>query len=192
MSQNPNVLPIAAITAIILFLLKELFEFYRRWSANTRKLEAIRRFIAAECQRNDFALHRLLNQVEEIDEALSDGRAMEIERRESGAYRLAISDDSGNESSAPVPLIHIVMAEKYLFEAAALNAGLFEDMENNLNFLIDAEHVRNSLIEYVAEDKMHLPGFAEFAKEELNDAIDSNRELYFRCTCEPLSEWRVR
>jgi hypothetical protein len=84
------------------------------------------------------------------------------------------------------------MIEKYLFEAASLDAGLFAQMEETLEAIIDAAHVRNSLIEYVDEDPEHLEGFPQFAKRELDEALDHNRDLYFRCTCEPLAQGRVR
>jgi hypothetical protein len=190
--EHPDLIPIAVVVAVAIFLAKEFIEAFRRWRSNVRKLHAVRRFIAVECERNEFAIGRLLGQAAEIQEALTGDLEVKIEKRESGHHRLVITADDGMHGSAPVPNIHMEMIEKYLFEAASLDAGLFAQMEATLEALIDAAHVRNGFIEYVDEDPEHLEGFPQFAKRELADALDRNRDLYFRCTCEPLAKGRVR
>ena len=73
-----------------------------------------------------------------------------------------------------------------------MNAALFELMESALDALIDAAHAREGVIEYVADDAVHLEAFVDWATEELNPAIDAVRALYFKCTTEPLEKARAR
>jgi hypothetical protein len=190
--EHPDLIPIAVVVAVAIFLAKEFIEAFRRWRSNVRKLHAVKGFIAVECERNEFAMGRLLWQATAIQEALTEDLEIKIEKRQSGRHRLVITAEGDMRGSAPVPTIHMEVIEKYLFEIASLDAGLFAQMEETLAAMIDAAHVRNSLIEYVDEDPEHLEGFSEFAKRALDSAIDCNRDLYFRCTCEPLAQGRVR
>lgn len=191
MIEYPALVPFAVAAAVVLFLAKELIEAARRWKANGRKLHAIRRFLAAECERNSFAIERMLSQTSDIQEALDDGRKVRIEEPRIDQTRLVIEADNGFASS-PVPIIHTEALKDHLFEAASLDAYLFEVMESALDTLIDAAHVRDGVIGYVVDDPIHLDGFKDFAHGDLNDALDAVRALYFKCTNEPLARGRVR
>ncbi len=192
MIEHPNVIPIAVIVAIGIFLLKELLEYIRRERLNGRKLKAIRRFLAAECERNSFAIQKLNENVREVDEAHTHGWKVFVDQLRNGLPRLTIEDDEGHHGSSIIRPIHIEALQKYFFEVASLNPALFEVMEGTLDMLIEAKHVRESLLEYVTDDPQHLVGFAEYASEELDDALEAIRALYFKCTNEPLAAWRVR
>ena len=107
---------------------------------------------------------------------------MTIAYTQRGVPRLSIQKENG-ASSCPVPPIHMAALDKYLFDAAALNAGLFEVMETALDELLEATHVREGVIEYVVDDPRHLDGFVDYAERELNTSLDAVRALYFKCTC---------
>ena len=194
MIEYPNVIPIAVVVAVAVFLAREGLEAWRRFKSNSRKLQAIRKLIAADCERNNFALNRMLGQVADIAEGLTKGAVISIEQTARGIPRLAIREvDEELASSSPVPTLYTKNLEKYLFEAASLNKELFEFMEKTLDGLAEAEHIREGIVEYVSEDPFHLSGFAEhFAPRELDNSLDSVRDLYFHCTGEPLATSRVR
>ena len=192
MIEYPTVVPIAVVTAIILFFSREVLEATRRRSANSRKLQAIRKFIAAECERNNFSIERLQVQIGEVDQAIEYGAKVEIERRMRGIPILVIRYDDNGFGSSPIRQIHTANLEKYLFEVATLDASLFRHMEEALVRLTEVSHVRDSLVEYVEEDQNHLTGFSRYALEEIDEALDPLRSLYFNCTNEPLDKVRVR
>lgn len=192
MIEHPNVIPIAVVVAICIFLVKEVLEAIRRARLNGRKLHAIKRFVAAECERNGYAIEKMIGQVRAVDEAHEGGWPIEIERKESGLTRLTIRPAGEGFSSSVVSTIHMDAAQKYLFEVASLDAAVFAAMEKVLDTLVEAKHVRDSLIEYVANDRQHLGGFAEYAIGELDDALEAVRDLYFKCANEPLAKGRVR
>ena len=194
MIEHPNVIPIAVVTAVGVFIARELLEAFRRFKTNSRKLDAIRRLVAAECERNYFAINRMIEQVNSIADALKKDFQILIEETTRGVPRLAFLED-GEEltSSSPISLVQTGVVEKYLFEAAALNKPLFELMEKVLDNLADAKHVRDGIIEYVSNDTIHLEAFAEhYAPGELSEALESVQALYFNCTLEPLVQGRVR
>lgn len=190
MIENPNVIPIAVVVAVGIFLIKEILEAIRRSREKARKLDAVRRLLAIECERNKFAISRLRSQIEETEDARKAEREISINARITGP-RLVIATDSG-EVSAPIPLIHSTTLEKYLFDAASLNKTLFSLMEATAEGLIDAAHIRDGLIQYVSEDRQHLDGFADYAIKRLDKALEHVEALYFNSTTEPLAQGRVR
>lgn len=192
MIEHPNVIPIAVVVAICIFLAKEVLEFFRRIRLNGRKMHAIKRFLAAECERNSFAIGALIDQVTEVDEAHEKGWTITLEAEKNGLPRLGVENDDGDQGSGLVRPIHDDALKKYLFEMAALDGALFSIMEAAIDATIEAAHVRDSLIEYVSNDRPHLGGFKEYAIRELDDALDVIRNLYFKCTNEPLAKGRVR
>lgn len=192
MIEHPNVIPIAVVVAICLFMAKEVLEFFRRSKLNGRKMLAIKRFLAVECERNSFAIEKLIDHVREVDEARENGWTITIEPQQNGLPRLGIADENKNFGSGLIRPIRNDALQKYLFEMAALDGALFGIMENTLDALIEANHVRDSLIEYVSNDRQHLGGFKDYAVEELDEALDAIRDLYFKCTNEPLAKGRVR
>jgi hypothetical protein len=192
MIEHPNVIPIAVVVAIFIFLAKEALEFSRRARVNSRKMHAIRRFLASECERNGFAIEQIIEQARAVDEAQESGWPIVIEERGNGPTRLTIRYEGVGFSSSVVRQIHTEAAQKHLFDVASLDETLFGIIEKTLDTLVEAKHVRDSLVSYIQDDPNHLCGFAAYANDELDEALDAVRELYFQCTNEPLARGRVR
>ena len=196
MIEYPNALPITVVAAIAIFVAREVLEWRRRTKSDGRKLHAIRRLLAAECQKNDFAFSRLFEQVGKIQQALDCGQEFIIELRQSGMPYLVRKSGTESSSSEPIFPLNTSKIENYLFDAASLDASLFENMENALDSLAELIHVRDSFIDHISNRRIDYEGFfdsfSEYAKEEIDDAIESNRALYFKCTGEPLAVGRVR
>lgn len=192
MVEHPNVIPIAVIVAIFIFAAKEVLEFLRRLRLNGRKMHAIKRFLAIECERNGYAIENLIQQVRAVDEAHKNSWPISIEKKENESTRLTIRAVGEGFSSSVVRPIHTETARQYLFEIASLNKTIFEMMEKTLDTLVEAKHVRDSLIEYVSNEPEHLGGFSYYAIGELDDALDNVRQLYFKCTNEALAKGRIR
>jgi hypothetical protein len=192
MIEYPNVVPIAVAVAIVLFLAKETLELIRRLKTDGRKLHAIRRLLARECERNNWAISRLLDQLTAVDDALKSNENIEIVHDSIGNVRLHAEYVGRAFAESPIRVIHTQYLERFLFDAAALDTRLFAAIEGALDTLPEAIHVRDSLIYYVSEDQQHLEGFTDYARDELDLAMDAIRHLYFVCTCEPLAKTRVR
>jgi hypothetical protein len=192
MIEHPNVLPLTVVAALAIFIAREILEWFRRARSDSRKLHAIRRFLAAECEKNEFAVSRLLEHVHSMNEALINERDFIIVQKQNGIPHLSINWAGDDYSSNPIFKFHTSTLEKYLFDAANLDAELFELMEKLLDSLSEVSHVRESLISYVSEDRKYLDHFEEYATRRLDDAIDPIRNLYFKCTNEPLTKTRIR
>ena len=192
MIEHPDVIPIAVVVAVAIFIARECLDAVRRYRARARKLHAIRCLVAAECERNNFALSRLSSQVGRTEAARGIGEEIKIEPYRNGIPRLSFERHGELSTSSPLFPIQTTQLERFLFDAAELDAGLFELMEKALDALIAVKHVRDSLIDYVSNDPARLEGFSEYATKELDKALDPLRDVYFKCSGEPLTEARVR
>lgn len=194
MLEIPNIIPITVVVATLLFFLRELFDGIRRYKNDSRKIHALRKFAAADCERNQFTISRLQHQINEIEHAIDVGNEIMIDLQQNGNPVLTINRHNEGRiiSSSPIPFVHTRSMEKFLFDAAIIDAALFDRMEAALDTLNEIVHIRESLIEYITGDRGHLDGFIIYAKEVLDVSIDPVRDLYFHCTGTPLVQGRVR
>lgn len=183
-----NVVPITALVAVTIFLIKELIEAVRRYRADKRKLSALRALLAAECERNHFSLGRLKEKSSDIRQALKDDGRVWIEHARTGRDRIHID----GHGSVPVPKYHTSVCEKYLFEAASLDARMFELMEIVSVKMEEFKHLLSGLIEHVVDDPAWLEGWTHYAEGEIPEIQAAVSDLYRYCTGKPLSKGRVR
>lgn len=112
----------------------------------------------------------------------------DIERRQSG--KIFFRNDDG--SSWPLPDPHLDFMRDNMFDVAALDENLFLLLEAAYDSVIDLEHVRNSLIEYMEEADEALEGFVDYGRNVLADVKLDLEKLYLACTGLQLDKGRVR
>ncbi len=194
MIEFPSVLPVAAMIGLATFFARELFEFVRRFKANSRKIEAIRRLVKAECERNNYSIQSMIQQVNNIKFWIPQGGIISIVKNHRSEPRLEIRYPEGElATSSPIRHIHTAILEKYLFEMASLDRFIFDEMEKMMDTLAEAKHIREGIIEYVSEDQTHLDGFVDhYAPTELDKTLEIIQDCYLAITGEPLAKKRIR
>lgn len=190
--EDPAIIPLAVISAIFLFVLREVIEGIRRYKSNTLKLDAIRALLAAECERNNFSILRMVTAIESMSTALEQSYEIVIDRPFTPRETLRIMKPDGLFFGIPIPKIHIAILERHLFETASLSAGLFQRMRAAQDALSELQHVRDGIVTYPTEEADFLDGFLSFAAEEIEEHIEAVRDLYFFIECEPLTKTRIR
>ena len=192
MIENPNVIPLTVAAAVAIFLLRELVDTTRRYRSNARKLHALRALLAAECERNNFAIGRLREQADEIRYALEQELEIILQDARTGRDRLVIMNGRDLHVSSPIPKLHSSTLDQYLFEAASLDRELFRLMEHATVCLAEVAHIREGIITYTTDETEHLESFPDYAIRELDEALEGVRSLYLYCQGEPLTATRVR
>lgn len=191
MIEYPNLIPITVVAAVAIFLAREMLEAVRRVLANRRKRHALRLLLAAECERNQWVIHWMRNHIPELQEALKQGHVIEVRKTAAGYDRLSVLYEEGH-SSSPIPHVKDKTIDRYLFEAASIDAQLFKAIEGVATSLPVLSHLREGLIERVAEDKAWLGSWVEYALRELKDIETSIGVLYKACTGKNATPHRVR
>jgi cellobiose phosphorylase len=192
MFESPRFIPLTVVVAVLIFLLRELMEAHRRHNTNRRKLTAIKNQLAAECERNNWAIRWLRTAANDVRAAVSDQAEVKIQITAIGTRRLVFPSEDG-DSSSPIPKTYTDILNKYLFEVASLDANLFERMIDAATSLAELDHVLNSLIEH-AEDQgqFWLEGWSHYASSEIGDIEEPILYLYECCTGEALIKAIIR
>lgn len=187
-----SVLPITAFVAIAIFIIKETIEACRRGAANTRRIRALKKLLAAECERNKWSFDKLSEQIDAVKDAHKHNQSLDIEPMHSGMMRLTVSTPNSWNMSSPIWPVHRAVLAQHLFETASLDEKLFDRMEAMSVSLNDIAHVRDSFIENVTKDPSLLETFNDFAQLELREAQSNLSLLYHSCTGESSIPFRVR
>lgn len=192
-----SILPITVVTAVVLFVLKELFEAVRRYRGEQRKRKALRTLVARECELNHWTIKSIRYIVERIRDESEYGAQFEFVFPKSGKVLFRVKHpDSEYKSGSELAETHREVMDKNLLEVATLDKELYSALQPAYDAVAGLEHVRKSLIYYVApeddQDKMQLDGFIDYALAELDDVFAKLVCLYKECTGKALDTYRLR
>jgi hypothetical protein len=192
-----QIAPLTVVTAIVLFVAKEIAEAIRRYKSRARKASAIRTLLIEEMELNNWTIKSLRSILKDIESrpAIDPDVTFLVRTDASGKlhYRHRDSDGSGGGSS--IPDVHRKHFDKFLPELAEVDKLLFEQARKGYEKLSDLEHVRTSLIANLAEedpDEKHLEGFPSYALRVIDDVEARMSNLYVFCSGRPFEKARLR
>ena len=181
-------LPITVVAAIVLFLLKELFEAIRRWHADERKRRAFRILLARECELNYWAYTRLKQTLETVQAGLEQTPSENFAIIEGDYHDIRFEHylESGLRGSWPLSDFHADRMDRVMLDVATLDQTLYEGLSAAYDAVANLKHVRQTLIELVSsgdeDDQAHLSAFPEYGLGELARALPDLKFLYKTCT----------
>jgi hypothetical protein len=196
--QWTSIIPITVVAAFFLFVTKEMLEWFKRASADKRKIAAIKILLARECELNKWTLLKLRQAVTDIKDTFEEKDGIEYAIERIGSDKIIFKEMLGEERRAswPLPPTYTDAMGKQLLDTAILDKRLFANLEGAYDAVLEMRHVRDSVIEYVESREnvreMHLEAFSEYALDELNDTEESLKTLYNACTGKPLDSIRLR
>jgi len=194
-------LPATVVIAILLFLVKEFLEFFRKRSERMRKISAIKILLAEELERNYWALvsmFRILNTLKEAFQLYP--RAvfwLHIARDGSEHFRMKEKPEDEYSSGCVIPKYCTVMYERLLPALAELDKSLFEVVRKTYEAIIELNHYRQILTDFLAGED--LAPYRDMTKHFLNDLADEKddyykilSEGYKALTGKDLESWKLR
>lgn len=197
-----TILPATVIAAVVLFVVKEAMEALRRYKADSRKKDALRRLLARECERNHAVLRSLKEACSWLKEADDEDSPFTFRFRvhftPAGHLRfvrhVGITESEGSFVLRPAQQ---ELMGRLMVEVAALDAPLFDLLEHAYDAVAEMRHLRDSIIDHLssdAEDKneIFLLGFADYALGELEDSYKAIANLYRECTGKELENYKLR
>ena len=189
--------PVTVVSAIVLFVAKEITEAIRRYKARARKAGAIRTLLIEEMELNNWSmnlLRRILKDIESRPEIDPDVEFF-VRADASGKLHFRHRNSDGSSGGSVIPDIHREYFDKYLLELAEVNKRLFEEARKGYEKLSELAHVRSSLIANLAEkdpDEKHLDGFPSYALPVIDDVEQRMSNLYIYCSGRPFEKARLR
>ncbi len=191
--------PATALVAILIFLVKEYLEGRRRRAADARKVQALKKVLARECQLNYSAIGCLRDTLTEMQESgvTEDAARLSLSKSTAGGYVYMITDHSGSGLGGVLVGIQRDTFLKYLVEIAGLDEGFYSKCEIALDGLSEADHVYQSLVHgpekhFPSTPESYYEGLIDYGLRELNDSIAGLQELYLVCTGSVLQQGKRR
>lgn len=194
-----NFLPVTALVAVVIFLVREYLEGRRRKSSDARKVRALRKVLARECQLNYYAIDLLRDTLTEMQDVgvAEDAARLSLSKRPAGGYVFILTDLKGSKQGGVLVGIQRETFLKYLVEIAGLDERLYSKCEIALDGLSEADNVYQSLvhgpeIHFPSTNEDYYKGLIDYGIGELNDSINGLKALYFACTGSELQKGKLR
>ena len=193
-----KLLPATAIVAIILFLAREGTDYLKKKAADARKLKAVKAFIAREIEFNRAGLNSIRQTLDVVDvhQASGDPQELNAIRLPDGSVKFYLGELDRPHASWPIRELRAEAMSKYMLDIATLNASLFARVEIAYDAILEAQHVRQSLLNYLfvsdASIQHTFEGFPQYALNRIGDAEEAIGKLYLECTQKPLTTQRLR
>jgi len=195
-------LPLTVLSAIILFVSKEVLEFFRKRNEKKIKLNAIKKLISYELEINNWVLERLFYAINNSKDYLRtfESPFIHISYTKDNIERIHFKENSKeNEgTSFTIPRVKMDYLEKYLLDIAILDETFFQTAQLTLDSLKELNHIRSSFLDvfensnsFVTVDDLY-EAFHEYALLEKDNILEKIDNLYFMCTEKKLKNKKLR
>lgn len=176
-----NLLPIAAVVAIFLFVVKEIFEFCRRSIERGRKRSAIKELISHEVAANYRAFGYLYSAIRITDEKITPGEKDTIVVQHGGRLLFERTHPSQIGTGNPVPSPSMTEFNRLLPTVAEIDKKLYAAIREGYAAIYQLEHLHHSFVDYVLggeKEKEIFGGFRQYAWASFDETEKGIWELY--------------
>lgn len=178
-------LPVTVLSAIGLFITKEIVEIFKRRGEKKRKITAYKSLIAEECMKNAWTLKSLGSHVRSLSDP--DLCKVVLESTSYGDILMCVHD-AGSGGGSPIVDVHSKIFEKTVVDMAVIDSELFTHCKNAYEELANVTNCLNQLREFSGKnDLLHLKGLAAYSKSVLEAAELDLQVLFKFCTGKELS-----
>lgn len=184
-------LPITVVGAVVIFVLKEVLDIFKKKTERQRKISAYKTLIIEELRKNLWSVKHLDGVLAQL--ADPDMTGVKLSKLGSGSLKISIRSDRSTGSS-PLWPIHASVFEKVFIGLAETDAALFSSVSGVYEELAEVKHVRDSLIEYV-ENTEPLGGwdsFSDYGRDVIKDCDTAMKKLCIELTGKPLEDFKLR
>lgn len=186
-----SILPVSVLAAVVLFIVKEIVEFFKRSTERQRKISAYKILLSEELEKNLWTLNYLTSICHAIDDEHFTG--ISYRRTPSGSEQVAVH--VGREGGyGPLWNVYSSIFDKAVVDLAVIDKKLFEKSKTTYECLAEARHIRNSIVRICEDESLNeyvqtFPGYALGVLKEATDALDA---LYIECTGKKLDRPKLR
>lgn len=180
-----SVLPVTVVSAIGLFLIKEVRESFKKKAEKKRIISAYKMLIAEEAMKNAWTIKTLRSAFRIISDELFVRAECEI--AEGGAILIDFHTEVSNGGSS-LSIVHTSLFDSVIVDLAVTDSGFFAAATRSYEALAEVEHCRGQIYQFIKDDEMHhLIGLADYAASKLAEAEDELKKLYWFCTGKDLT-----
>ena len=186
-----SILPVSVLAAVVLFIVKEIVEFFKRSSERKRKISAYKILLSEELEKNLWTLNYLISVCHAIGDEHFTG--ISYRRTSSGAEQVAVH--VGREGDyGPLWNVYSSVFDKAVVDLAVIDKKLFEKSKTTYECLAEARHIRNSIIRICEDELLHeyVETFPEYGLGVLREAVNAIDILYVECVGKKLDRPKLR
>lgn len=144
-------IPITAVIALMIFILKEIIEARRRWQADKRKRKASCTLLAEEIERNTWTLKLIKRLIEDCVTAHNEKtlNAVKLIKEEvTGDIRFQLEWKNGKYESNKLFHVHVDRLERLIHGIAELDEVLFEKAQAYGISAMRLRYIRSKMMEF--------------------------------------------
>lgn len=176
-----SILPITALCAIGLFVIKEGLEFIKKNRERGRKLDAYKFLLGEEIQKNAFTVSRLKEYFAFV--LSEDFGELECKKHEDGYVSVMCRRPDGGGGGGALPIIHTSLFDKAIVELAVLDKKFLGAASEAYEAMAHVENCREQLLRFAADkDWVMLQGLSGYGQGVVSDANLQLEALYKFCT----------
>jgi hypothetical protein len=193
-SAMADFLPITVISAISLFIIKEIVEFIRKRKARKRKISAIKNLLAEEIEINYWAWKNLTSIGKRVKDSSADTKFY-IFASKAGFERFEYIEPDKSGGGQSFPKVTELNYQKLILDIAELDNDFYEKSIEYNKAIAELLHIRNGVYEFIDEIKQgyhYAEGFISYMEDELPGVYEKMNDLYFYCKEKKLEKHRMR
>ncbi|CZX82065.1 TPA: hypothetical protein ACOEGY_002201 [Enterobacter bugandensis] len=199
---NGSLIPLSALVAICLFIIRELLDCYRKSQSKKNEIRALKKIFARECQ----LAWSVCVTIKELCEQFApyEARPMNecplnfsITRTTAGKTRYAVKENDNLSSGGVLNKPSVETFKKHLYDILKLDSSFYKEANSAFSAVIELQHFYESLVDN--DDTAQLLGlnsvmygFSGYAIEEIVWIERDIKGLYQYCTDEELTEGLLR
>ncbi|QJP95459.1 hypothetical protein C6Y56_12960 [Pseudomonas fluorescens] len=190
-SKIDSILPVSVLAAVVLFIVKEVVEFFKRSSERKRKISAYKILLSEELEKNLWTLNYLTS----ICHAIGDEHFTGISYRRTSSGSEQIAVHVGRQGGyGPLWNVYSSIFDKAVVDLAVIDKKLFEKSKIAYECLAEARHIRNSIVRLCEDESLneYVHTFPEYALGILREAVDALDILYVACAGKKLDRPKLR
>lgn len=181
-------LPPTALVALLLFIAREIFDYFKKKRADDRKIKALKIFLARECELIKWTIMKLEQAAKNTKEIEEDYKPLVFEKKGGKSFRVTQYRRDGREYiSYVVNDVDLLAFGKYYLDIAAIDDEFFKNYDEANNAAASVKHVLDSFLDLEKSAQVHNPEsfmltFSQYAEFELEEAKKTLKEFYKYCT----------
>lgn len=147
-----DLIPITVISAVSLFVIKEIVEIIRKLKARQRKISEIKSFLVEEIELNHWVWLQFSALVETIKDS-PEGKKYDILSSKSGYERFEFIKPDGSGGGKSFPKVSEIYYQKVILDIAELDKVFYEKSIEYNKAIAELHHVRGNVYESIDEIK---------------------------------------
>lgn len=199
---NEKLIPVSALVAILLFITRELLDWYRKSKTRKNEIRALKQIFARECQLAwsiNQQIKKLCAKFAPYEKDSTDKCPLNfgVAKTSAGKIRYTISENGTPRSGGTLSEPSVATFTKYLYEVAKLDPTFYGKVNLAYAAVIELKHLHHSLVDNedtsreIGIDNIML-GFSGYALKELVWTEQELKSLYQYCTDKELTEGLLR